>query len=332
MLNETKLVELFNQVESVVQPWNVSHEPMINWKGTLRKCLSEDVFNALEQLASVAGIPNDEIHAGATRLVMKVDDFAQAWLTWTDNSQAGADVSPAGSPELWSAYETIRANLVAPQFSKPEPIEQLARRELVPAWQIAKIYGWDNLAWVQEELDNPGTHYDPEKWVHPAKAAMDKDIAAAWSKRKPLNMPTVDLPESKPAKPPIAPESLETLIQQRVSVEQIARMKQITVSEVEQAAAMMGVVLAGARFVRPVTPDGIAQEKLADEKQREENFEREQRQKMAEAAKKAEKEANKAKATAVKRVKELRTAGKTPAEMQEVLRAEFPSLDVSQLA
>lgn len=328
MLNETKLVGLFNEVDKVVQVWNASSEPTIHWKGAMRKCLSQDVFGALEELASVGGIPNDQIHPGAIRLAMRVDDFAQAWLTWTDQSQAGADVSPAGSPELWGCYEAIRAALVAPVFAKPEPIEQLARREMVPAWQIAKIYGWENLAWVQEELENPGTHYNPETWVHPGKIVMDKDIKAKWATRKPLNMPSLDVTDRPEASSKVAPESLETLIQQRVPVEQIAKMKQISVSEVEQAAAMMGVVLSGARFVRPTTPAGIVQEQLADAKQREENFEREQREKIA---KEIDKESEKAKAAAIKRLKELRKAGKTPVELQEALRVEFPSLDVSQL-
>lgn len=333
MLNNTELVNLFNRVEKIVADWNVSAEPMIQWRTGLRKCLSEDVFNALESLASLAGLPNDEVHAGAQRLMLHVDKFAAAWLEFTDLSRAGADIDPAGSSTLWAAYTEIRRNLKPVEYRLPEPIEQLVRREMVPTWQVAKIYGWENVNWVQEELDKPGTHYDPKTWVHPSKAAEDKELADKWAERRPMDMPTVDLGggSASPAAPAVAPESLETLIQQRVSVQQIAAMKQIPVSEVEQAAAMMGVVLAGSRFVRPQVPAEIVREQLADSKQREEEFEREQQAKMASEAKEAAREAGKARAAAAKRVKELRKAGKSEDEMRAVLLAEFPEIDASQL-
>lgn len=319
MLNNTELTKAFRQVDESVSEWSASPDPRIRWKGDLRKCLSEDVFDALESLASLAGLQNEEVHAGARRLMLYVDAFAAQWVKFTDLSQAGADVDPAGSAELWAAFNAIRDNLQPPEFKKPEPIEQLAQRENVPAWQIAKIYGWgEDVRKVQEELEKPGTHYDPKTWIHPSQVALDREIDQKWARRTPLDVPQTRVEPEAQQPAPIAPESLETLIQQRVPVEQIARMKGISISVVEQQAAMMGVVLQGARFVRPATEAGIHQEKMADEKNREVNFEREQNVKMRDSA--------------AKKVRDLRKAGKSPAEIQELLRSEFPSLDVSQLA
>lgn len=328
MIGYKDLRTLLSAAQKTVERWNVSAEPMVQWHGSLRKCLSEDVHNAFESLASVAGKHNDEIHANARPLVMFIDAFAAKWIEFTDLARAGAMVDPAGTPKLWSAYTSILDNLETPKFKAPEPIEQLVRRENVPSWQVAKLYGWGNdTAKVMEELEKPGTHYNAS-WVHPEQVKFDAEIEAKWSKRKPLDLPPAyaDLPGEQVVKA-VAPESLETLIQQRVPVDQIAKMKGMSIEEVEQSASEMGIALAGARFVRPATQAGIIQEKLANDESRESEYERSQNAKSE--AKPESKPANadaKLKAAAGKRYKELRTSGKSPAEISEAMKQEFPTL------
>lgn len=333
MVSYRKLRSLFDGAEKIVERWNVSAEPMVNYRGSMRKCMSEDVYNSLESLASVSALRNEEIHEDSRRLVLAIDAFAREWVRFTDLSRAGADVNPAGSPELWAAYVGVRDNLDWPKYRNPEPIEQLVKREGVPLWQVAKIYGWgEDVHKVAEELEKPGTHYDPKTWQHPAFVNLLREVEDAWATRRPVDIPVVILPESQEEnRPDSAPESLETLIQQRVPADQIAKMKRISIEEVEAAAAGMGVVLAGARFVRPATQAGITQEQIADQEAREKAFEDEQRAK-AKAEQEAEKVSSKEKAAAVKRFKELRTSGMKAAEMKEKMAAEFPNLDFASLA
>jgi hypothetical protein len=329
MITYGQIRAIFDRTQKVVEVWNVASEPNVKWHGSLRKCLSQDVYNALEELTGVAGRPNAEFNESARSLVMFIDKLAIEWIAFTDQSRAGAMVDPAGSPALWSAYSAVRDNLELPKFKLPEPIEQLIRRENVPAWQVAKVYGWgEDVAKVQEELENPGTHYDPKTWVHPETVRLLREIDDNWAKRVPVDLPVVDLPSSEPAAAKIAPESLETLIQQRVPVGQIAKMKGIAIEDVEQAASNMGIALAGARFVRPGVAPAIIQEQLANDAEREKAYEREQNSKVAPTESKEEKIA---KAKAVKRFKELRTSGLSPVEIQEKMRSEYPSLDLSAI-
>ncbi len=320
LINHADLVSQFEDTEEVLGYWRTSNESYRQYRGKPTLYISGAAFDALERLAKFGGVPSEAFHKGAQRLALAVTALAKAWILYTDQAKAQADVSPSGSPELWSLYEQVRAACKPIAYRKPEPIEQLIKRDRVEAWQVAKMYGWkdeggnDDVTRVQEELEKPGTHYDAATWKHPDQLRTDLELAGLWAKRVPAEMPAeLDDVLNGKVPPTVAPESLELLIQQRVPLEQIARMKQISVEDVERAAANVGVVLQDARHLYPASPVVAMQETLAADDARHAEFERDQQSKAAERK------------TAIStRVAELKKAGKSGDEINAVVKAEFP--------
>jgi hypothetical protein len=130
---------------------------------------------------------------------------------------------------------------------RPEPIRQLMS-ENVSRTQIAKIYGFrrpDNspdLEKLQEEIDNPGTHYDPLTWVHPRDKQFWEEIERRWTERKNLLSRAAEVSQAQERKR-VAFETIEELILQGVNAEQIAKMKRVSVEQVRVKAAEMGISL-----------------------------------------------------------------------------------------
>jgi hypothetical protein len=243
----TRLVNLrdigsaFNAAEKVLDAWRRDSGPNVKYHGQMRKCLSEDAFEACEALAQLGTLENDGFHDGARLPAIAVTKFAAKWLEFTDKTKASADVDPAGGPELWAAYEDLRASLVPKEWPKPEPIRQLIERDKVPAWQVAKIYGFASQSMVEEELAKPGTHYDPKTWTGAGEKNFLAELDAKWKSRKPVSLPLMDPVSSGESDPPpaakAAPESIETLLAQRVPYEQIAKMKGVSLDTVKSVAA-----------------------------------------------------------------------------------------------
>ena len=237
-----------------------------------------------------------------------------------DLARADADVNPAGDSQLWSTYETIRSATKKLQFKLPEPIDQLLNREKVPAPQVALIYGFlhsdgtPDVNMVQAELEKPGTHFDPKTWIHPSQKSHDAEIARAWAKRSPANLP-ISYATAEASTPEVAPEPLDMLIQQRVPVEQIATMKQIPVEEVEARARELGVILQDARNVYyPASKASAIVDQLAEDEAHKAAYDADQKAK-----------AESRKVAVSKRVQELKAAGKSGAELKAAIDAEFPA-------
>lgn len=319
LINHTEIVRAVNKVEEAIGWWRTDSEAKIMRRGRPVKVISQQLFDEFDKLTSAAAEPNDGFHEAAFPIMLALTDWAGKWIKFTDESKAGADVSPSGSPELWSAWDAVLNVRELVKFRKPEPIEQLVKRDGVPSWQVAKIYGWkdsqgsDDVTRVQEELEKPGTHYLPEKWIHPAKSAYDAEIKVRWDKRTPVAAP-VALPDGRSIEAAkIAPEPLDTLIQQKISIEQIAMMKGISVQDVERRAQELNVVLQDARNVHHATPAVAIAAQLQAESDRNDSYESDQ---------KAKSESRKAAIS--QRMKELRTAGKSNDEIKIAIAREFP--------
>jgi hypothetical protein len=239
LINLRDLLKAFEDAEKVLIVWRNESGPNVKYHGQMRKCLSADAFETCEELAQLGTIESDQFHDGARFPALAVTKFAAKWLEFTDKTQAGADVDPAGSPDLWAAYEEIRLALVPKVWPKPEPIRQLIERDKVPAWQVQKIYGFANLQMVEEELSAPGTHYQADKWMGAGEKNFKAEIDRKWNDRKPVKLPIIadSEPQTESNPPPVAPESIETLLAQNVPLEQIAKMKRVSLAEVKSIAA-----------------------------------------------------------------------------------------------
>ena len=149
---------------------------------------------------------------------------------------------------FWTAREAVeraRAGAAKQERIPLEPISVL-RQQQVPDWQIAMIYGLvprhhidrPNLYahLIQKELDNPGSVIGPD-WTDPR----DRDEAETIEKTDRRHNALMDKKRAsaKTAEPEVCPETIEELLQQGVSVEQIAKMKDVPMTEVVEMQQLM---------------------------------------------------------------------------------------------
>lgn len=320
-LNFTTCVNAFKGTAEKIEEWNSSSNSNIKWHGRLVKAIDQETFESIESLCGLSSTGSDSVHEDAREIVLAIDEFALRFAEFNELvASSSPTVQPSGTPEMWSAFEAIRSRTEKWAPKPIEPVAILVERDRVPAWQVCKIYGWgsEEKGWetqkVQEELDNPGIHTG-ENWENPAVVRHKAAVDAEWSKRKPvLNFASAS--EFSATKKP-APETLQTLITQRVGIEQIMAMKGVSREEVEHEAAKLGVTLAGARFVRPSDPAGIASEQSADEGQQEKEFSDKQLKAMKQAA--------------LKRLKQLQGEKKPMGEIAAIMADEFPAVDTAAI-
>lgn len=260
LLDVREIRKAFDRADTEVARFNATHGPLIPWNGQMVKALSEAAFQSLSDLCKLCAVPNDQVHDQAREILLALDDFARAFLDYQDrSSNLDETCHPAGTSEMWNAFFVLRRSIFEPiEFRPLESIDVLLNKQRVPIQQIAKIYGFvsgdgsPEVHKVEEELASPGTHTGGD-WLPPPAAKHRAELQLRWSKRTPIS-DFLDPDETGDRGGPkaSAPESLETLIQQRVPVAQIMKMKpQLGREEIEQAAADMGITLPDAKYHRP---------------------------------------------------------------------------------
>jgi len=193
----------------------------------------------------------DEIEGGvefeetAYPLVLALDE----WSDEVDKFRDDVHANPGGSENLWKAWQ--KALQHAQREPKPimlEAISYLARVQKVTPAQIAKIYHW------KDEFNQPDTRRvliaiesgEDVPTVSPHYKKMQQDYRDKWEKRQSRKQQTKASVE-KPIRtdPIIAPESIETLLEQEVPSKQIARMKNVDQQTVIDYAREIGVPVDG---------------------------------------------------------------------------------------
>lgn len=250
MVTLKKILEGVVVLQRAVTQWeNDGSAPVVNWRGSPRRAVSEDIQQAAVALFDL--VDRLDVEPDAHALVLAIDAFDDAFTRWAEDCQRRPDqTDPSGGTTVWTAYAAVLSATKPPVYRKPEPIQALVAQH-VPYAQIAKIYGWRDAAGapdlhkVQEEITAPGTHYKPAEWVHPAQRRHEAEIAERWSVRtERLGAGRRDNSAARPERRE-APESVEQLIRQGVSSRQIAKMKRISEEDVRAMAAEMGVPLDG---------------------------------------------------------------------------------------
>lgn len=242
------VVDAMQAFREIVDEWRLSGEPSTYFQGQIAQQMSAEVSQAADELFE--RLANRDVSGyRAKQLVIAIDAFEDAFVSWLDDINNQMQVHPGGSSAMWNLFDQSLTLLDHPPGEKkPESIEQLLR-EKVPYQQIAKIWGLvlpdgsGDVARLNEEIANPGTHIKSD-WMSSDEQARRRDIDRRWQSR----VEELDRAEAKQAAQTAGmgddcPESLEDLIQQRVPIAQIARMKEMSEDEVRHKCVEMEVAI-----------------------------------------------------------------------------------------
>jgi hypothetical protein len=271
-LEANLLFREFNKVEAAIQEWQASDGPVRYFQGNQVKAISAKVDNMIRAFLNFAADEGREVEPKCFGPVVRIDAFAVHYERFVRDAQV-ENVHPIGSDEMWVAWDHVRESFRIVKPPKPRSIKHLMENEHAPAWQIAKIYGFVDengdvdIEKVQEEYENPGTHYNPDTWVSPAEIARQKISQAEWDQRKGKRSPLFVLdPEFDPNPVPLAKSpvpSLDELVRLNAPAAQIARLHNIPVEDAEEYLRAAGK--GEERFIMPANSDVAFQEQMEGE-------------------------------------------------------------------
>ncbi|MFG0261015.1 MAG: helix-turn-helix domain-containing protein [Novipirellula sp. JB048] len=252
-LTRTEALGVIERLNHTLDDWDASEGPNTNWRGSVVKQMSRAVEAALDRLCSLSS--RTDVDEDAREIVMAIDDVAIEFSAWAEAIDIAPDtVHPSGTPQLRTSLRALRNACVEPQRVLPEAIRDLMGIGTSDD-QICKMYGFltadgdPDLKMLAEEKNKPGTHFDPDSWEPPHFARRRREINDRWKSRTAIEYQPVSEIHS-PKERYVDPTPIEDLIHQDVGAEQIARMKNVSVEEVEQYAAKHKLPLNG-RVVKP---------------------------------------------------------------------------------
>lgn len=195
----------------------------------------DNLYQRFSEISDQSRFINKALASDLERLFL---DFGGHWRAFVSAQQQNMDVSMLPGQGLWEAWEAIETEAYAarmPELKDVEPLQTLIDQK-VPERQMCMIYGFmradgsPDFRKLREELREPGKHTKPETgWVAPVNRhiveqiklnEMDRD---AIRRRRHAKVSAANTP---------APESIESLVAEGVSAEQISKMKKIPVAAV----------------------------------------------------------------------------------------------------
>lgn len=275
-LTRSELVGEIKGIEAIIAQWSENPEAPTDFHaGRQVRVISQLMSERWDNLGEMVAV--DAVDDGAKRLVLLVDEFHDQLGRFEDKASSGAsNVDPGGSTELWQAWENLitAAAQRAPEKKRIEPIAELKAQD-VPVRQIAKIYDWfdrhgePDVQKVYEELENPGTHYDPATHRTSHERKYDRQLAADWEARSSRRAVSGDERGPKSGRiPDPARESIQDLLEQQVSVKQIAIMKRVDEQTILDLARGLGINTGISAPPPALTPITEHERRLSVEKQR----------------------------------------------------------------
>ena len=200
-----------------------------------------------------------DVEQDARELVLAIDEFEQQFRAhaFQPRDFGSPRLEPDFARQFWFLLDEVFRLAERPHRDRrpPETVAELFSQHVPPS-QIAKMYGWytrndegervPDEARVRRERENPGSEFDVETWVHPADKRFWEDIEERWAARKltpppqrdAVGVPVADPPRQK--KP--CPETLDELLEQKVGVSQILKMKpELTREDVYARATELGI-------------------------------------------------------------------------------------------
>lgn len=248
LVSREALVGLIDQLESTVHVWRDETSSAIArrpWLKNRPQPLSDSVEQVLESL--FVACDTVDVEESAWPLVLAVDLLREEFVRYHEKEAAGAMAEPGIA--FWTEYDAVLAARKPPERSQVETPQELVRQK-VSFTQIAKMMGWKkedgspDITKLHEELLTPGRHFNPEDRPSRRDIAHHRRVAEDWRARcerwtAGKSPPAI---ENARTKKPVH-ETVDELITQRVNAKQIAKMKGLTVAEVEERAEQLGVTL-----------------------------------------------------------------------------------------
>ena len=324
------VANLYQSVQQKIEAWEASIDPKVRWRGGERKAIAGNLIEAWHALFDAVATLDAEQNAKPAILV--IDEFESILEEWAEGCDLQPETTdPRRTSQLWSKWGEIAEAFNVPKRRQPESIKTLTV-EKVPDRQIALIYGFfradgeADAEKVREERDNPGTHYNPETWIHPDEAKRNAAINKRWQ----LRQARIDTRAFESQGVRDAPETTEELIRQRVPSKQIAEMKRCSVEDVQTLAAKLGIPLDG-QFVPSISPA----DKMQDIRQAELDRDAELERLMAsnDTDELAKQLASDGEATTLlERVLESHIAGNSHEDIAKGLKPEFKKITAAKVA
>lgn len=241
-------------VEDLAKAWeNDDQTPMVEFEMREVRAVSKKLDRAWSELYDL--VSSGEIDPIAYPLVMAID----AWIDEVDRFRDSHSANPGGSDELWKAWGEVLI------LTKREPVPQMLEgigyliqvQKCSPS-QVAKIYEW------KDEFGQPDARrvlqviqsgQGDEPTVSPHWVRYCEKNAELWEARSSRKRQVVKEVVSQPDTPFIAPESMETLLEQNVPSRQIARMKNVDQQTVIDYARELGMIVDGQQPAPAMTPE-----------------------------------------------------------------------------
>jgi hypothetical protein len=234
------LFERFSRLQDAVKQWEHDESPETHarWGMATIKIISDRLRSEIESFLDLSADQGKDVAPDARPLIMAIDTFALAYAAYTQDCSSGSE-SPRRTDGLWIALNRI-AEVANQKFvsRKPQSIAILFKQG-VTFNQIAMIYGWlledgsPDGQKVFEELDIPGTHYDPEKWVNPADKSRLARIDAEWALRPCKRAVAYVRPAQELPNTTWVPPSIKVMIAAGAPAEQIASVHNMTAEQAQ---------------------------------------------------------------------------------------------------
>ncbi len=281
MSSGEKVREAIKDVIRAVEHWRTTNEPrnVVNWNGRQVKSISDTVIYAVNHLQQQLqdDFPKEDYHT-----VLSADRFVNRFHDWQDDAITNPEgTDPGGSRKLWEVYDSADVTNHVPVLTKAaEPrlwASEMSPRIYVDTQgvgqrQVAKIMGWytedgdPDVSKVNEELQHPGKHFDPETHVTPKDQEREDALAELWEQRK-VERQEAATAEAEAA--PVTPESLDTLVQlPGMSTRQIRKMlPDVTLEEIQETCELYQVSLTDLPYVAPDRPRTMVEQEAAREEE-----------------------------------------------------------------
>lgn len=234
------LHERFSRLQDAVKQWehDESPETLARWGTATLKVVSDRLRSEIESFLDATADQGKEVAADARPIIQAIDSFALAYAGYVADCASGTE-APKRTDGLWTALNRI-SEVAGQRFisKKPQSVASLFKQS-VTLCQIAMIYGWTlpdgtgDGQRVAEELETPGTHYDPETWVNPADKSRLARIDAEWALRPSKRAVAYVRPAQEMPSTTWVPPSVSIMIQAGAPAEQIATVHKMTIEQAQ---------------------------------------------------------------------------------------------------